>query len=138
MTAEAPGAEHQLDQAISVLGTEAMQGSQRRIYFDDLAGWLKLDIERDEAGQIVSATRDGSPIPTKTAVRIENQLKRARLFYDPEERVFRGLGLDSINKGDLSRAITARAEEIVASGELESLLAARMNETAEEPVETPA
>lgn len=116
MTAETLSAEQQLDQAISELGTLEIRGSQRRIYFNDLMGWLQLEIERDDTGKVLSTTRAGQPIPEKTAIRTENQLKRARLYYDLDERVFRGHGLDSINRGDLATAVTARAEQMVAEG----------------------
>lgn len=106
--------EQLLDAAIASLGTLEVRAEQERIYFDDLAGWLRFEFERDERGKVVSATRDGKPADVSYAIRIDNQLKRARLYYDLEARTFRGQGLDSINRGDLAKAITARAEEIVA------------------------
>jgi hypothetical protein len=114
VTAESPTVEQQLDQIISDFGTLEVRASQRRIYFDNLDRWLELDIERDESGNIVSATRAGKSISPAIAIRTENQLKHARLYYDLDERVFRGQGLDSINKADLAVAITRRAEEILA------------------------
>ena len=114
MTAEIPTVEQQLDQIISDMGTLEVRGSQRRIYFDNLEGWLELDIERDDSGNIVSATRSGTLIIPSVAILTENQLKHARLYYDLDERVFRGQGLNSINKSDLAAAITRRAKEILA------------------------
>jgi hypothetical protein len=107
------------DRALFQLGTYTEQGSQRRIYFDNLVGWLQLEIERDETGEPVSATRGGQPISTSNAVRIENQLRRARFSWDLNDHVFRALGLDSINKSDLSKAVTERAEAMIEAGEVD-------------------
>lgn len=107
------------DRALFQLGTFTVQGSQRRIYFDDLVGWLQVEIERDDSGKPVSATRGGQPIALSNAVRIENQVRRARFSWDLNERVFRGLGLDSINKSDLTKAVTERAEAIIEAGEVD-------------------
>jgi hypothetical protein len=114
MTAETSTVEQQIDQIISEMGTLELRGGQRRIYFNDLEGWLELEVQRDDSGAIVSATRSGKPVTPAVAIRTENQLKHAKLYYDLDERVFRGQGLDSINKGDLSAAITRRAEEVLA------------------------
>jgi len=114
MTAETSTVEQQIDQIISDMGTLELRGGQRRIYFDNLEAWLDLDVQRDDSGAIVSATRSGKPITPAIAIRTENQLKHAKLYYDLDERVFRGQGLDSINRGDLAAAINRRAEEILA------------------------
>lgn len=124
MTSDTVTTEEMLDQAIAELGTLEIVAGHRRIYFDDLMGWLRMEFERDESGKIVSATRGGEPVTTAYAIRIENQIKRARLYYDLDERVFRGQGLDSINRGDLSQAITARAEEMLAESDVESTASA--------------
>lgn len=116
MSTEAISAEQQLDDAIAQLGTYQERAGQRRIYFDDLVGWLQLEIEYDEDGKVVSATRAGQSITPRAAIRSKNQLTHARLYYDLDERVFRGSGLDSIHRGDLAKAITAHAEQMLAEG----------------------
>lgn len=120
MMIETVSPEQRFDQAIFQLGTYVEQGTQKRIYFDNLTEWIQLEIERDESGKPVSATRAGQPISLSNAIRIENQLRRARFSWDVEARVFRGLGLDSINKGDLEKAVTARVEEMLAAGDLDA------------------
>lgn len=114
MTAETLNAEQQLDQAISELGTLEVKGSQRWIYFSDLMDWLQLEIERDENGNVLSATLGGEDVVAKRAIMIENQIKRARLYYDLDDRVFRGQGLDSTNREALSKAVIDRAEQMLA------------------------
>jgi hypothetical protein len=120
VTVETVSTEILFDQAVLSLGTYAEQGTQKRVFFDDLMGWLQLEIERDESGKVLSATRAGQPISTSNAIRIENQLKRASFFWDVQDRVFRGRGLDSINKADLSDAVSARVEEMIAAGEVDA------------------
>ena len=119
MSTEAISAEQQLDDVITQLGTYQERAGQRRVYFDDLLGWLQLELEYDEAGKVIAATRSGQSIAPRIAIRTKNQLIHARLYYDLDERVFRGSGLDSINRGDLGKAITAHAEKMLAEGSAE-------------------
>lgn len=117
MATEAISPEQQRDNAIAQLGTYQERAGQRRIYFDDLVGWLQLELEYDEDGQVIAATRSGQSITPRAAIRSKNQLTHARLYYDLDERVFRGSGLDSIHREDLAKAIIAHAERMLAEGD---------------------
>lgn len=85
-------------------------GSQHRIYFNDLCGLYGLDVDRYGTGNISSAKLDGKKLSNGKARSLCTTLDFAKVFYDVPAGEFGSKGLENDKFTKIVVAIKARLE----------------------------
>lgn len=99
----------ELESLKRVGGTEWQKNGMHRIYFNNLAEWYGLKVNRYNSGNVSSATLDGEEISNGRAKKIAGRLDYAKFWYDVITDRFAGRDIDQADMDVIVDAIKAAA-----------------------------
>jgi len=101
--------------ALKQFGAEWQKGSMHRVYFNDLAGWMGLEVELYNSGNIAHAWDNGAEISNAAARRWMARLADAKVWYDLASDKFAGKNIDNSDLrviiANIKAAVEGRIDE---------------------------